>query len=80
MQIKNITFLVLMLVINCFNCLWGQSFYVQSYTENDGLGSSIVLDVKQDTTGRMWFATPPELRFMMVMNGSRIIGTTGCRR
>ncbi len=57
MQIKNITFLVLMLVINCFNCLWGQSFYVQSYTENDGLGSSIVHDVKQDTTGRMWFAT-----------------------
>ena len=34
-----------------------QSYYVQTYNENDGLSSSMVYDVTQDSTGRMWFAT-----------------------
>ena len=34
-----------------------QSFQVDIYKENDGLSSSIVYDVTQDLSGRMWFAT-----------------------
>lgn len=57
MRIRNVTFLILIQVMFLISYIWGQSYYVQNYNENDGLGSSIVNDIKQDTTGRMWFAT-----------------------
>ncbi|UCE17451.1 MAG: PAS domain S-box protein [Gemmatimonadota bacterium] len=34
-----------------------QSYLVHTYTENDGLLSSTVYDIAQDTSGVMWFAT-----------------------
>ncbi|MBN2089268.1 hypothetical protein JW964_06630 [candidate division KSB1 bacterium] len=57
MRIKNIIFPFLMLISLLFNQIWGQTYFIKNYNENDGLGSSIVNDIKQDTTGRMWFAT-----------------------
>ncbi len=42
----------------CWNLiLIAQSFPVKNYTEEDGLPSSTVYDVAQDSVGRMWFAT-----------------------
>lgn len=35
----------------------GQNYWHRTYTENDGLPNSVVFDVTQDTTGKMWFAT-----------------------
>lgn len=35
----------------------GQSFQVRTYTEVDGLCSSVVQDVAQDARGQIWFAT-----------------------
>jgi signal transduction histidine kinase/ligand-binding sensor domain-containing protein len=34
-----------------------QRYHVHTYTQEDGLPSSLVWDVLQDATGRMWFAT-----------------------
>ena len=39
------------------NVVYGQSYFVQKYTENDGLANTTVSDIAQDSTGRMWFAT-----------------------
>lgn len=57
MQFKKVALLVLLQTIFFSTVSWGQTYLVKNYNENDGLGSSIVNDVKQDTTGRMWFAT-----------------------
>ena len=35
----------------------GQSFQVRTYTEVDGLCSSVVQDIAQDARGQIWFAT-----------------------
>ena len=35
----------------------GQSFQVRTYTEVDGLCSSVIQDVAQDARGQIWFAT-----------------------
>ncbi len=56
MRIKKIIF-PLLLLMSCFTPNWGQTYLIKNYNENDGLGSSIVNDIKQDSTGRMWFAT-----------------------
>jgi len=37
--------------------LHSQSYLIHNYTESDGLASSMVNDVTQDSLGRMWFAT-----------------------
>ncbi|NIM17082.1 MAG: response regulator [Candidatus Aminicenantes bacterium] len=47
------TALLLFLTVSAFS----QSFLVHQYTEADGLPSSMVYDVTQDHTGRLWFAT-----------------------
>ena len=55
-------------LVRCLCCLYAivlmlsifpvfaQSFQVHSYTEDDGLPSSTVYDVAQDSSGLMWFA------------------------
>lgn len=37
--------------------VFSQSYLTHTYSENDGLASSTVYDVTQDSLGRMWFAT-----------------------
>jgi len=39
------------------NLCISQSYLVHTYNENDGLPSSTVYDIAQDSLGRMWFAT-----------------------
>lgn len=36
---------------------YSQKYVVHKYYESDGLASSIVYDITQDSTGRLWFAT-----------------------
>jgi signal transduction histidine kinase/ligand-binding sensor domain-containing protein len=36
---------------------FGQQYLVKTYSESDGLPSSAVFSIAQDTTGMMWFAT-----------------------
>ncbi len=57
--------------ISCFTCIvvvlltllfisdtnYAQKYFTHLYTEADGLASSIVYDVVQDTNGKMWFTT-----------------------
>lgn len=49
------SFIILML----FFCLplFAQRYHIHTYTEMNGLSSSTTYDVKQDSSGRMWFAT-----------------------
>ncbi len=37
--------------------LFGQSYLIRTYSENDGLASSTIHDLAQTPDGRMWFAT-----------------------
>jgi len=36
---------------------WAQRYYVHTYTVTDGLPNPSVFDIKQDSTGTMWFGT-----------------------
>lgn len=52
---KTITWLI---IYTCFSSwLLSQSFYVRHYSETSGLPSGLVLDMLQDSQGKMWFAT-----------------------
>ncbi len=52
--IMNIMFIFNLLLISLS---WSQSYLTHTYTEFDGLPSSFVYDVAQDSVGRIWFAT-----------------------
>lgn len=49
--------LALLLAFGPGNDLQAQRYFTRTYTESDGLLSSMVFDVAQDTAGEMWFAT-----------------------
>ncbi|MBN2089557.1 hypothetical protein JW964_08080, partial [candidate division KSB1 bacterium] len=51
-----VEFQVLFLLILYFKLL-SQQYHIHTYTEASGLSSSTTYDVKQDSSGRMWFAT-----------------------
>jgi PAS domain S-box-containing protein len=55
--IRSSVFLATALLLFSTVSAFSQSFLVHQYTEADGLPGSMVYDVTQDHTGRMWFAT-----------------------
>ncbi len=54
---KTIILFVILFFIVLQSPVNAQSYLVHKYTVNEGLSSSFVYDVAQDTLGRMWFAT-----------------------
>ncbi len=53
----NVSLLTFFLVSGIGVHLPAQRYFTKSYTEVDGLSSSMVFDVVQDSAGEMWFAT-----------------------
>ena len=49
--------LIMLLLVLFINNLFSQSYLAKNYTEADGLGSSQVYDIAQDSLGQIWFAT-----------------------
>ena len=58
---KKFLFLLFLLcffgVIPCTNLLFAQTYNFERYSLPEGLSQSQVLDIKQDTLGRIWLAT-----------------------
>lgn len=50
-------FFLFYLVTCCLKTIQAQSFLVRTYDTHDGLPSSTVYSIAQDSTGDMWFAT-----------------------
>lgn len=59
MKANKINIIILILGTFLLHSFFGysQDYLVHTYTENEGLANSKVMDVIQDSTGRMWFAT-----------------------
>ena len=52
-----ITLILLFYFLSHVKILFAQNYLIHTYSENDGLINSKIYDVKQDLSGRMWFAT-----------------------
>lgn len=55
LSLRGIIFLILVTIISIHGV--AQRYNVTQYTEASGLGHSTIYDIKQDSTGKMWFAT-----------------------
>jgi len=58
--IRHIKYFLIFLIFNLFlsnHSAYSQCYHVRTYTADDGLANSKVLEITQDNSGCMWFAT-----------------------